>query len=111
MNTLDALTVVTVVMYFAGGAFGWALSIAAFGSPRYYPAISFTGMGIGLLPAYLGLLLVLREIGVVAPVADIWQRVTSCLVMAAIVAVAVAALRLVLIARKQERAALEALGC
>jgi hypothetical protein len=103
MFWLNLLTTATVLLYFAGGAMGWALSIAAWGSARFYPALSYTGTGIGLLPTYLGLLFVLRKFGWVAATVDIWQRVTSCLVTLAIMVAAVAALKCVLVARKQER--------
>lgn len=104
MSLLNLLTAITVGLYFAGGGMGWALSIAAWGSYRYYPALSYTGTGIGLLPTYLGTLFVIRKFGWVAPTVDIWQRLASCLVTLAIMAAAVAALRCVLTARKQERA-------
>jgi hypothetical protein len=103
VSWLDLLTAATILLYFAGGAMGWALSVAAWGSERFYPALSYTGAGIGLLPTYLGLLFVIRKFGWVAPGVDIWQRITSCLVTVAIMAVAVAALKSVLVARKQER--------
>lgn len=103
MIWLNLLTVATVGFYFAGGGVGWAISIAAWGSQRYYPALSYTGTGIGLLPTYLGLIFMIRKFGWVASTVDIWQRITSCLVMLAIMAAGIAALRCVLAARTLER--------
>lgn len=114
MTMMDALIAVSTVAYFTGGLVGWLISFAARNSRRYYPTLSLTGTGIGVLPTYLLLLRVLRWIGVVPDHTDVWQLLMLSLVCTTITATGIAAFVFVLRSndteRQERRARVEA-GC
>jgi fatty-acid desaturase len=103
MTLPDFLLLLSTIAYFGGGVVGWLICWAARNSRRYHPAITYTGLGIGMLPTYLFLLRILRAFGLSWPLADIWQLLATFLVVTTVTVAGVMAFYHVVVSNRAER--------
>jgi hypothetical protein len=103
MTLADFLLLLSTIAYFGGGVVGWLICWAARNSRRYHPAITYCGLGIGMLPTYLFLLRILRAFGLYWPITDIRQLLATLLVVTTVTVAGVMAFYHVVASNRAER--------
>jgi hypothetical protein len=77
----DAATLLSLLGYLSLGVLGLTLSTLAVGVGRYYPAMSYAGLAIALVPLWFGITLILRHFDAIAPGVDWKQRTAIVMVV------------------------------